>query len=73
MSFTLFILGAMGIAGAIETGYGLKTSLIVFAIGTAGMLRLIIKEENEYKKHISDISTNNHSYPAGLESMRRRT
>lgn len=71
MSFFLFWLGALGIAGALETGNGMYTSLIAFVIGAIGVLRIIIKEEAKHKKHNFNNCNHNHSNSTDNESICR--
>lgn len=72
IGFIFAIVGAAGIAGAIEQGESLLLPVIAFLAGTAlwyiGEQRGGAKDKRSTNRN----SNNVRSYPAGLESTRRR-
>lgn len=74
MSFVLFLIGAGGIAGAIETGKGIIPALIVFTIGATGLLYQAMKYQKgeDYKHNVKRNNSNCHQRPYYLGDERRR-
>lgn len=71
MSGIITIIGFAGIAGAIERGTSLVPPVIVTMAGIACIIYQLRKEANEEKSSGGN-NSNCASYPAGLESIRRR-
>lgn len=70
----IMMIGIMGVAGAIESDYGLKTSIIIMAAGIVLIATGLIKDKvdeniKEYKDYLyykRIHSRNDASYPACL-------
>ena len=45
ISFIAILIGAAGIAGGIETGSGISTSVVVFLLGIIGMVIALYREK----------------------------
>lgn len=74
MSFCLFIIGAAGIAGAIETGTGMMPALIITIIGVFGLINQTIKDQKgEDYKFINYTSSNFGEFPFDRSNKYRTT